>query len=150
MPARYSATYSKAAGILKRAEASRNEWHIAWAIMGQKTLGLNGEAYAIVVLDVGSNLGAVINTRTREDPWQHLDKLAAIWGHTPKAIRCDGVAEFMHADGFKARCHKHQIVFNPVEFYLHTMQGHIENLVKQVKTHSRCILKHANLPTRFW
>jgi hypothetical protein len=48
---------------------------------------LNGEAYALVVLDVGSNLGAVINTRTREDPWQHLDELAALWGHTPKAIR---------------------------------------------------------------
>jgi hypothetical protein len=30
------------------------------------------------------------------------------------------------------------------------MQGRIENLVKQVKVHSRCILKHANLPTRFW
>jgi hypothetical protein len=56
----------------------------------------------------------------------------------------------MHADGFKAWRRKHQIVFNPVEFYRHTMQGHIENLVKQVKTHSRCILKHANLPTRFW
>jgi hypothetical protein len=54
--------------------------------MGQKTLGLNGEAYALVVLDIGSDLGAVINTRTREDPWQHLDGLAAIWGHTPKAI----------------------------------------------------------------
>ena len=30
------------------------------------------------------------------------------------------------------------------------MQGDIENLVKQVKVRSRCILKHANLPTRFW
>ena len=56
----------------------------------------------------------------------------------------------MHADGFKAWRRKHQIVFKPVEFYRHTMQGHIENLVKQVKTHSRCIFKHANLPTRFW
>jgi hypothetical protein len=93
MPARYSATYSKAAGILKRAEASRNEWHIAWAIMGQKTLGLNGEAYALVVLDVGSNLGAVINTRTHEDPWQQLDELAAPWGHTPKAIRFRAMAQ---------------------------------------------------------
>jgi hypothetical protein len=27
-------------------------------------LGLNGESYALVVLDVWSNLGAVINTRT--------------------------------------------------------------------------------------
>jgi hypothetical protein len=150
MPARYSATYRKAAGILKRAVAPRDEWHIDWAIMGQKTLGLNGEAYALVVLNVGSNLGAVINTRTREDPWQHLDDLAALWGHTPKAIRGDGAADFMHADGFKAWRRKHQIAFNPVEFYRHTMQGHIENLVKQVKTHSRCILKHTNLPTRFW
>ena len=30
------------------------------------------------------------------------------------------------------------------------MQGYIENLVKQMKVHSRCILKHANLPPRFW
>ena len=87
MPARYSATYRKAAGIIKRAVAPRDEWHIDWAIMGQKTLGLNSEAYAFVVLDVGSNLGAVINTRTREDPWQHLGELAALWGHTPRAIR---------------------------------------------------------------
>jgi hypothetical protein len=44
------------------------QWHIDWAIMGQQTLGMNGEAYSLVVLDVGSDLGAVINTRTREDP----------------------------------------------------------------------------------
>jgi hypothetical protein len=25
-------------------------------------------------------------------PWQHLDELAALWGHTPKAIRGDGSA----------------------------------------------------------
>jgi hypothetical protein len=150
MPARHNDTYRKAAGILKRAVALRDEWHIDWAIMGQKTLGLNSEAYALVVLDVGSNLGAVINNRTREDPWQHLDELAAIWGHTPKAIHGDGAAEVIHADGFKAWSRKHQIAFNPVEFDLHTMQGYIEKLIKQVKTHSRCILKHANLPTRFW
>jgi hypothetical protein len=30
------------------------------------------------------------------------------------------------------------------------MQGRIENFVKQVKVHSRCILQHANLPERFW
>jgi hypothetical protein len=47
MPARYSATYCKVAGILKRAVAPRDEWHIDWAIMGQKTLGLNGEAYGL-------------------------------------------------------------------------------------------------------
>jgi hypothetical protein len=118
-----------------------DEWHIDWAIMGQKTLGLNGEACALVVLDIWSNLGVVINTRTREDPWQHLDDLAAmswpLWGHTPKAIRGDGRR-------------KHHVASNPVEKYRHTMQGRIENLVKQVKVHSRCILKHANLPTRFW
>jgi hypothetical protein len=72
MPARYIVTYHKAAGILKRAVELHDEWHIDWGIMGQKTLGLNGEAYSIVVLDVGSNLGAVINTCTREDPWQHF------------------------------------------------------------------------------
>jgi hypothetical protein len=46
-------------------------------------------------------------------------------------------------------CRKHNIALNPVEFYRHTMQGHIETLVKQVKTYSRCDLKHADLPTRF-
>jgi hypothetical protein len=30
------------------------------------------------------------------------------------------------------------------------MQGYLENLVKHMKVHSRCILKHANLPARFW
>jgi hypothetical protein len=55
--------------------------------MGQQTLGLNGEAYAIVELDIGSNLGAVINTKTREDPWRHLDELAVLWGQYPKPIR---------------------------------------------------------------
>jgi hypothetical protein len=72
MQASYCVTYHKSAAILKRAVELRNEWHIDLAIMGQKTFGLNGEAYSIVVLDVGSNLGAVINTRTREDPWQHF------------------------------------------------------------------------------
>ena len=69
MPACYSTTYCEKAGILKRDRAPHDEWHIDWAVMGQGTLGLNGEAYALVVLDVGSGLGAVINTKTREDPW---------------------------------------------------------------------------------
>ena len=83
-----------------------DEWHIDWETMGQQTIGLNWKAYVFVVLDVGSNLGAVINTRTREDPWQHLDELAELWGYTPKAIRCDDVAEFKHADSFKVWHHK--------------------------------------------
>ena len=29
-------------------------------------------------------------------------------------------------------------------------QGRIENVVNQVKGHSRCILQHTNLPERFW
>jgi hypothetical protein len=65
--------------------APHDQWHIDWAIMGQQTLGMSGEAYSLVVLDVGSDLGAVINTRTREDLWQHLDELAALWGHTEDA-----------------------------------------------------------------
>jgi hypothetical protein len=43
MPARYSATFRKAVGILKRVRAPKDEWHIDWAIMGQQTIGLNGE-----------------------------------------------------------------------------------------------------------
>jgi len=149
MPTRYSTAYREKAGILKHDRAPHDEWHIDWAVMGQMTLGMNGEAYALV-LDVGSGLGAVINTKTREDPWQKLQELAALWGRRPKAVRGDGAAEFEHSDGFKAwRC-KHNIAFNPVEPYRHTMQGYIENLVKQMKVHSRCILKHANLPPRFW
>ena len=50
--ARYSATFRKAAGILKRDRAPHDEWHIDWAIIGQQTLGLNGESYALVVLDI--------------------------------------------------------------------------------------------------
>ena len=150
MPTRYSTAYREKAGILKHDRAPHDEWHIDWAVMGQVTLGMNGEAYALVVLDVGSGLGAVINTKTREDPWQKLQELTALWGKHPKAVRGDGAAEFEHSDGFKAwRC-KHNIAFNPVEPYRHTMQGYIENLVKQMKVHSRCILKHANLPPRFW
>jgi hypothetical protein len=71
-------------------------------------------------------------------------------GNHPKAIHGDGAAEFEHSDCFKTWHRKHKIAFNPVEPYLHTMQGYIENLVKQMKVHSRCILKHANLPSRFW
>jgi hypothetical protein len=148
MPACYSTTYCEKAGILKRDRAPHDEWHIDWAVMGQGTLGLNGEAYVLAVLDVGSGLGAVINTKTREDPWQKLEELTALWGNHPKAVRCDGAAEFEHSDGFKAWRRKHNITFNPVEPYRHTMQGYIENLVKQMKVHSRCILKHANLPPR--
>jgi hypothetical protein len=150
MHARYSTAYRKRAGILKQGKKPGEEWNIDWAIMGQHTLGLNGEEYALVVLDVGSGLGAVINTKTREDPWMLLDELAALWGHHPEAIRGDGAAEFEHSDGFKTWRRKHNIVFHAVEPYRHTMQGYIENLVKQVKVHSRCILKHANLPARFW
>ena len=73
-----------------------------------------------------------------------------LWGNHPRAIFGDGAAEFEHSDGFKTWRRKHQIAFNPREKYRHTMQGNIENLVKQVKVHSRCIVKHANLPMRFW
>jgi hypothetical protein len=64
MPTRYSTAYREKAGILKHDRAPHDEWHIDWAVMGQVTLGMNGEAYALVVLDVGSGLGAVINTKT--------------------------------------------------------------------------------------
>ena len=83
MPACYSTTYCEKAGILKRDRAPHDEWHIDWAVMGQGTLGLNGEAYALAVLDVGSGLGDVINTKTREDPWQKLEELTAL-GEPPK------------------------------------------------------------------
>ena len=53
MPARYSAAFRKATGIIKRTVAPHDEGHIDWAIMGQQTLGLNGEAYALVLLDIG-------------------------------------------------------------------------------------------------
>jgi hypothetical protein len=102
LPARYRKVFRKAAGILKHHVAPHDQWQFNWAIMGQQTLRMNGEAYSLVVLDVGSDLGAVINTRTREDPWQHLEAMAALWGHTSKAIRGDGAAEFEHAAGFKA------------------------------------------------
>jgi hypothetical protein len=85
MPDRYRAVFRKAGGILKRAVTPRDEWHIDWLVMGQKTFRLNGKAHALVVLDIGSNIRASINTRTREDIWQHLDELATFWGHTPKA-----------------------------------------------------------------
>ena len=58
MHARYSTAYRKRAGILKQGKKPGEEWNIDWAIMGQHTLGLNGEEYALVVLDVGSGLGA--------------------------------------------------------------------------------------------
>ena len=38
MPARYIDTYRKEAGILKRAVAPRDEWHIDWAFMGKRRL----------------------------------------------------------------------------------------------------------------
>jgi hypothetical protein len=150
MPARYSTANHKKDGILKQDRTQHDEWHIDWAIMGQHELRLNSEEYVFVVLDVGSGLDVVINTKTREDPWKLLDELAVLWGNHPKAMPGDGAAEFEHFDCFKTWHRKHKIAFNPVEPYLHTMQGYIENLVKQMKVHSRCILKHANLPARFW
>jgi hypothetical protein len=69
---------------------------------------------------------------------------------SPPGIRGDGAAAFKHSVGFKTWSRKHKIAFNPVEPYRHTMQGYIENLVRQMTVHSRCILKHANLPARFW
>ena len=43
MPAKYSKKFRKAAGILKHNVQPHEEWHIDWAIMGQETLGLDGE-----------------------------------------------------------------------------------------------------------
>ena len=110
MPAEYSKKFRKAAGILKHIVKPHEERHIDWAIMGQETLGLDGEGYTLAVLDVGSNLGTVINTRTREDPWEELRELAALWGHAPKAIRGDEAKEFFHAKGLKVWCAKEKIV----------------------------------------
>jgi len=115
MPDRYSTVYHQKTGILKQDRTPHDEWHIDRAVMGQATIGLNGEAYALVVLYVGSGLGAVINTKTREDPWQKLQELTALWGEHPKAVHGDGAAEFEHSDGFKAWRRKHNMAFNPVE-----------------------------------
>ncbi len=55
MSVRYSEALRKAVGILKHPVAPHDQWHIDWVIMGQQTLGMNGEAYSLVVLDVGSS-----------------------------------------------------------------------------------------------
>ena len=68
MSTRYSKVFRKAARIFKHPVAPHDQWHIDWAITGQQTLGMNCEAYSLVLPDVSSGLGAGINTRTREDP----------------------------------------------------------------------------------
>ena len=103
-----------------------------------------------MVVNGDNDMLDVTCTKTRQQPWKHLDDLAARWGHYPAMIRCDHAYEFVNDTRFKAWCEKHQITLDPVEGYRHRMQGRVENAVNEVKSHSRIAIGHAGLPARFW
>ena len=90
MTARHSKAFHKAAGILKHPAAPHDQWHIDWLIMGQQTLGMNCEAYSLVVIDVGSGLvlsSILARVRTLVSTWTMCGTLcptAKTWSHSQR------------------------------------------------------------------
>eukprot|EP00961_Rhodomonas_salina_P152809 2056676-Rhodomonas_salina.1 len=53
-------------------------------------------------------------------------------------------------ESFAIWCKVHDITMCPTAGYNHTMQERAEGVISITKEHVRCILKHCNMPFRFW
>ena len=147
---RTAKSMSRHLGILKRDPKPGEEWLLDFAVMGLETLGPNGEMYALVVMDAGSDLVYIHPTHTRSRVWEHLDEVIALWGYAPNAIRCDAAAEFIHDKLFKAWRRKHHITLRVTQPHRHKMQGKIENFIRNMKQRCRASILAFNGPMRLW
>ena len=62
----------------------------------------------------------------------------------------DAAAEFAKSATFKAFCVHNRIAMEKTPAYTHTFNARAEGAVCIVKEHMRCLLRSANLPSRFW
>ena len=65
-------------------------------------------------------------------------------------IRMDGASELGKSASFQLWCKTYGITICSTAGYNHTMQARAENAVRITKAHIRCLLKHSNMPYKFW
>jgi hypothetical protein len=93
----------------------------------------------LVVVDKGTEPVVTFNTKTRSDPVDLLANYITITKRVPKFLRVDDAKEFVGAK-MKAFRHLHNMTFQIVTSYSHTMQAYVEGTIGIIKQHSRIAL----------
>jgi hypothetical protein len=101
--------------------------------MNQTTEGREQETVALVIMDAYSSLVRVIPCKKRGNVLPHILDTITLWGHKPKAIRCDNAQEFINEKKFQAWRQMNQVALLRVQAHRHRMQGQIENFIRHLK-----------------
>ncbi len=125
-------------------------WLLDYAIMNQTTEDREQETVALVIMDAYSSLVRVISCKKRGNVLPHILDTITLWGHKPKAIRCDNAQEFINEKKFQAWCQMNQGTLFRVQAHRHRMQGQIENFIRHLKGKIRSIKFLKGIPDRFW
>ena len=89
----------------------------------------------------GSNLGTVINTRTREDPWEELRELKALATFSAKRnLVLDLQKDAFFDRAWKVKCVDTTVRSGRVYITLETVRGENPALTAQEKAHGTCRL----------
>jgi hypothetical protein len=118
--------------------------------MNQTTEDHEQETVDLVIMDVYNSLVCVIPCKKRGNVLAHILHTITLWGHKPKAIRCDNTQEFIYEKKFQVWCHMNQVALFRVQTYRHRMQGQIENFIRHLKGKIRSIKFLKGIPYRFW
>ncbi len=94
-----------------------------YAIMNQTTEGREQETVALVIMDAYSSLVRVIPSKKRGNVLLHILDTITLWGHKPKAIRCDNAQEFVNEKKFQAWRQMNHVALLRVQVHRHRMQG---------------------------
>jgi hypothetical protein len=118
--------------------------------MNQTTEGREQETVALVIMDAYSSLVRVIPCKKRGNVLPHILDTITLWGHKPKAIRCDNAQEFVNEKKFQAWRQMNHVALLRVQAHRHRMQGQIENFIRHLKGKIRSIKFLKGIPDRFW
>jgi hypothetical protein len=121
-----------------------------YAIMNQTTEGREQETVALVIMNAYISLVRVIPCKKRGNVLPHILDTITLWGHKPKAIRCDNAQEFINEKKFQAWRQMNQVALLRVQVHRHRMQGQIENFIRHLKGKIRSIKFLKGIPDRFW
>eukprot|EP00961_Rhodomonas_salina_P195661 2641674-Rhodomonas_salina.1 len=114
------------------------------------SLGYNKEGYYLVLVIDGVDFMWASPTRLKLNQEELLDDFISNSCIKIGKIRMDLDSTMSRSKSFAMWCAVRDIVMCPTAGYNHTMQARAESAIRITKEHVWCMLKHCNMPYRFW
>jgi hypothetical protein len=92
----FSERYKKLKHLRQESQKPGDIWIMDYVIMNQTTEGREQETVALVIMDTYISLVCVVPCKKRGNVLPHILDTITLWGHKPKAIRCDNAQEFIN------------------------------------------------------